>query len=280
MRRFYDDIPDVPFVYREALNIPKKVNFGLEFELDKIDPDEVYKLVRKNMGSSWIVKSDDSLTKGENAEIVSPVLQNNKETWVMLKRLAELFQKIDASYDKCSFQVNFDGSLLPRDADKVNFLKLFAMYEDIIFRFSKGDDKEFRESIEMHAAPIILALKGALSISDSAAIHMFSNQKRYGVTFKNLKNDLIEFRSPNMTNNPIYWQNYISTFYYLLEASKKGKYDKTLVDEYINGFARIYILEGYEREREEKAREFVKTIFPSGVDKSYFMHQYRGQNKK
>ena len=32
-----------PFVYREVLGIPKKVNFGLELELDKIDPDMVYK---------------------------------------------------------------------------------------------------------------------------------------------------------------------------------------------------------------------------------------------
>ena len=280
MRRIYDDILDIPFEYREVLNIPKKVNFGMEFELDKVDPDEVYKLVRKNMGSSWIVKTDDSLTKGENAEIVSPVLQNTKDTWLLLREFSDLLKKINANYDKCSFQVNFDGSELPREADRVNFLKLFAMYEDIIFRFSKGDDSGFRESIEMHAAPIILALKGALSISDSAAVDMFSNQKRYGVTFKNLKNDLIEFRTPNMTSEAIYWQNYINTFYYLVQASKRGRYDNAEVDEYINSFARIYILEGYEREREEKAREFVKTIFPSNVDKSYFMHQYRGQNKK
>lgn len=277
MKRLYDDIPDVSFQYRDVLNIPKKVNFGLELELDKIDHDEVYKLVRKQMGSSWIVKTDDSLTKGENAEIVSPVLQNNRETWIMLKKLSELLKKIDANYDKCSFQVNFDGSLLPRDIDRVNFLKLFAMYEDIIYRFSKGDDKEFRESIEMHAAPIILALKGALSISDDAAIEMFSNQKRYGVTFKTLKNDLIEFRTPNMTSDAIYWQNYINTFYHLLNATTRAKYDKEEVDEYLSGFSRIYLLEGYEREKEEKAREFVKTIFPSGVDKSYFMHQYRGE---
>lgn len=71
---------DLPFVYREKLNIPHKVKFGLELEIDKINPDKIYKLVRKAFGNSWIVKEDKSLTKGESAEIVSPVLNNTKET--------------------------------------------------------------------------------------------------------------------------------------------------------------------------------------------------------
>ena len=63
---------DLPFMYMEKLNIPSGVNFGLELEIDKIDPDKVYKLVRREFGNSWIVKTDDSLTKGQNSEIVSP----------------------------------------------------------------------------------------------------------------------------------------------------------------------------------------------------------------
>ena len=48
-----------------------------------------------------------------NAEINTPVLRNSKATWELLKRMGELLKKINASYDRCSFQVNFDGSLLP-----------------------------------------------------------------------------------------------------------------------------------------------------------------------
>ena len=184
-----------PMEFRSKLTLPYRVNFGLELELDKVDLSEVRELVSRNIGGDFSVKNDKSLTTGMNAEINTPVLRNSKATWELLKKMGELLKKINASYDRCSFQVNFDGSLLPRDIDRVNFLKLFAMYEDIIYRFSKGDDSSFRESVEVHAAPIILALKGALSISDDAAIEMFSNQKRYGVTFKTLKNDLIEFRT-------------------------------------------------------------------------------------
>ena len=265
---------ELPFMYREKLNIPNNVNFGLELEIDKIDPDKVYKLIKKEFSNSWIVKTDDSLTKGENAEIVSPVLNDTKETWIVLKKMGELLEKINGDYSKCSFQVNFDGSMLPSEKDKVRFLKLYAMYEDIIYRFSKGNDIEYRDSLEMYASPIILHLKGMLQISDSAAVEAFSNQKRYGIAFKYLSKNLIEFRTPNMTSDPIYWQNYINTFYHLLSCSVKSKYDKQEVDRYIEEYSKIFILESYEMQREEKAKKFVKTIFESTVDKSNFMHQY------
>lgn len=265
---------DLPFVYREKLNIPHNVNFGLELEIDKIDPDKVYKLVRREFGNSWIVKDDKSLTKGENAEIVSPVLRDTKETWIILKKLGELLDGLNGDYNNCSFQVNFDGSLLPNDKDKVRFLKLYAMYEDIIYRFSKGTDEKYRYSLEIYAAPIILFLKGVSPDNYSVAVELFTNQKRYGIAFKNSPKDLIEFRTPNMTNDPIYWQNYINTFYHLLSASIKSKYDKQEVDRYIEEYSKIYLLESYEILREDKAKKFVKTIFDSTIDKSNFMHQY------
>ena len=264
-----------PFVYREVLGIPKKVNFGLELELDKIDPDMVYKLVRKEFGSSWIVKEDKSLTKGENAEIVSPVLHNTKDTWILLKKMGELLERLNPNYDKCSFQVNFDGSILPRVEDKVRFLKLYAMYEDIVYRLSQGDRGSYRDSMEEYAAPIILYLKGGLSISNEASINLLSNQKRYGIAFKDKDyNDLIEFRSPNMSSNPIEWQNYINVFYYMLMAASKPKYDKSEVDRYIDHYYKCYILEDYEREKREKAIQFAKVMLPGNTDKSNFFHQY------
>lgn len=267
-----------PFEYRDILTIPRKVNFGLELELDKINPNEVYKIVRGQFGTSWQIKDDNSLTKGQSAELVSPVLQNNRNTWILLKKMGSLLEKLDPSYDKCSFQVNFDGKLLPNIEDRVRFLKLYAMYEDIIYKFSKGEDKDYRESLDMYASPIILALKGILSVGDSAAVDMFSNHKRYGVSFKTNDKDLIEFRTPNMTSNPIYWQNYISTFYYLLMFSVSHRYNKKEVDKYIGEFSKIYLLEGYEVEKREKALKLSRMIFPHSIDRVDFLHQYIGDD--
>lgn len=269
-----------PLKYRDKLTIPSKVNFGLELELDKVDPSMVYKLIRKQFGTNWQVKADPSLTQEKNAEIATPVLQNNRQTWILLKKLGVLLEKLNPSYDQCSFQVNFDGSLLPTNEDRIRFLKLYAMYEDIIYRFSKGGDLEYRHSLDMYAHPIILSLKGTLSIGEDAVMEMFSNNKRYGVVFKNKEKDLIEFRTPNMTSNPILWQNYVTTFYYLLIASTSNKFNKKEIDQYIDEFSKTFLLENYELEKRQKASCFCKKIFPKSIDQINFMHQYSGSNNQ
>lgn len=268
-----------PLEYRSQLTIPSKINFGLEFELDKITPDQVYHLVQEQIGSNWHIKSDDSLTIGQNAEIVSPVLHNNKQTWILLKKLGELLKKINPSYDKCSFQVNFDSSLLPTIEDKFRFLKLYAMYEDIIYRFSKGEDLNYRESLEEYASPIILVLKTIIPYGADAALELFSDTKRRGVVFKNKDKHLIEFRTPNATNNPTLWQNYITTFYYLLMFTTSRKYNEKEIDKYIDEFSKTYLLEGYEKENKPKALKLSNMIFHDNTDKINFMHQYLGMNR-
>ena len=266
-----------PLSYRSKLTIPEKTNFGLELELDQVNHNEVFKLVRKEIGTSWIVKEDKSLTKGHNAEIVSPVLQNKKHTWQLLQKMGELLTRIKPDYSRCSFQINFDGSLLPSNEDKIRFLKLYAMYEDIIYRFSMGEDKEYRESLDMYAPPIILSLKGALALDEQYAVELFSNNKRYGVVFKTLEKDLIEIRTPNATSNPILMQNYITFFYYLIKFATSRKCNIKELDQYIDNFYKIYLLEGYQQLKTEKALELANKIFSHKTDQYQFMHQYIGK---
>ena len=264
-----------PLMYRELLTIPQDVNFGLEIELEKVKRDLVYQLVKKNLGDRWYVKDDKSLIEGYSAEIVSPVLQNQIHTWKLLKKLGELLKHLSPSYNNCSFQINFDGSLLPSVEDRVRFIKLFAVYEDIIYRFSKGDDEFYRDSLDTYASPIILALKDTLRYEDNETIiDRFSNNKRYGIMFKTNNIDLIEFRTPNGTNNPILWQNYITTFYYLLKLASSTKYNKKEIDKYIDEFVGIYLLESYEKLRQDKAILFSDLLFENKTDKIYFLHQY------
>lgn len=264
-----------PLMYRELLTIPQDINFGLEIELEKVKSDLVYQLVKKNLGDRWYVKDDKSLIEGYSAEIVSPVLQNQIHTWKLLKKLGELLKHLSPSYNNCSFQINFDGSLLPSVEDRVRFIKLFAVYEDIIYRFSKGDDEFYRDSLDTYASPIILALKDTLRYEDNETIiDRFSNNKRYGIMFKTNNIDLIEFRTPNGTNNPILWQNYITTFYYLLKLASSTKYNKKEIDKYIDEFVGIYLLESYEKLRQDKAILFSDLLFENKTDKIYFLHQY------
>lgn len=263
------------FEYRPKLTIPNYINFGLEIELEAVDYEEVDFFITKQFGRAWQVKKDESLDPNCNAEIVTPVLQNKKETWLILKKLGELLKRLNPNFDNCSFQINYDGKLLPKSEDKVRFLKLFAMYEDIIYRFSKGDDKNYRHTLDMYAAPITLALKDCLKFkSNSVILETFTQNKRYGVIFKNTPKDLIEFRTPNGTTNIILWQNYITTFYYLIKLAMNPNYNKKEVDNYIDEFNCIYMLENYEKLKEEKAIKLSKMLFKKNIDQVYFLYQY------
>jgi len=264
-----------PLSYRNTLTIPQNIKFGLELEIDKINPELVYKLVKKEFGEKWIIKEDRSLTRGENAEIIPPVFTNTKQTWILLKRLSILLEKLNPTYDNCSFQINFDEDFLPTQKDKIIFLKLYAMYEDIIYRFSQGEDHEYRDTIEIYAYPIINNLKTLLQYADDDfLLESFQNNKRYGLSFKNNPKKLIEFRSPNMTNNPILWQNYITFFYYLLDFASKKDYSLREIDKYIEEFNKAYLLDNYSLEKKEKAISLTKKIFPHKIDQIYFLHQY------
>lgn len=268
-----------PLSYRPILTLPTKTNIGLELELENVDIGIVHQTVITELGHNWITKVDDSLLKGTSAEIVTPVLQNRKQTWILLKRLGELLKRLNPTYDNCSFQVNFDGKLLPKLEDRVRFIKLYAMYEDIIYRFSQGEDNKYRDSLETYASPIILALKGCQGYGKDTIVDYFSDNKRYGLVFKTNGKDLIEFRTPNATSNPILWQNYITTFYYLINFATSNKYPKKEIDEYIDKFMSIYLLERYSVPRMDKALKLSEMIFPYKQDQLYFMHQYIGKSK-
>lgn len=268
-----------PLNYRSILTIPTKTNIGLELELENVDIRKVHQVVTTELGYNWITKVDDSLLKGRSAEIVTPVLQNRKQTWILLKKLGELLERLKPTYDNCSFQVNFDGKLLPKLEDRVRFIRLYAMYEDIIYRFSQGEDNKYRDSLETYASPIILALKGCQGYGKDTIVDYFSNNKRYGLVFKATGKDLIEFRTPNATSNPILWQNYITTFYYLIKFATSNKYPKKEIDEYIDKFMSIYLLERYSVPRLDKALKLSNMIFPHKQDQLYFMHQYISKSK-
>ena len=80
-----------------------------------------------------------------------------------------------------------------------------------------------------------------------------------------------------MTSYPILMQNYITAFYYLLKFATSHKYPKKEIDAYINSFYKIYLLEGYELEKKDKALKLSNMIFPHKQDQLYFMHQYLGK---
>ncbi len=191
----------------------------------------------------------------------------------MLENLSKCIERLKTINKRCSIQINYDASLLPTLEDKIRFAKLFAVYEDIVYRFSRGYDESLRASIDMYAYPTILHIKSYLKYPEEI-INILSNQKRFGICFKDKEKKLIEMRTPNSTSDLRLWQNYITTFYYLIRYATHPKCDVRVLDEYIETFYKTYLLEFYNKENKEKAYTLAKKIFPNDIDQAYFMNQY------
>lgn len=264
--------------YRKVLTIDEFTDFGIEIETENLKFDEAEKKLRKQLDDSWQIKQDKSL-KDFGLEIASPILYNNKETWMNLKKLAKTLKYLNPEYTNCSFQVNLSIENF-NEEDIINFLKFYSAYEEIIIRISKGDDKTLRETFEEFARPISLKAFEYIKIfGNQKTIEAFESNKQESISLKlnkaKYKKALIEFRSPNSTDNIGLWQNYITLFYYMLKYVKDKNYDKEKID-YL--FERCYIKRDIESILEynkiKKAIELADMIFKEDIDKCLFLEQY------
>lgn len=257
----------------ELLSIPRNVNFGLEIEINDVNFDEVARLI-KNM-CNWHVYLDYSC--GEfSAEIVTPVLNNTKETWLILNKIAKTIKHLAPNYHGCNFQINYDLDLLSDDEEVVYFLKLFAAFEKIIFSYSRGYDEKLLVDIDTYIRPINVCLNEYLKISNESVIKAITNTKHEAICIKKdptkYAKNLIEIRTPNGTGNIRLWQNYITFFYYLINFVNKKHY--SFIDSEYERNKSIYIQEYYQNLDIKRAEYLANQIFPNEKDKTLFLNQY------
>lgn len=263
-----------PFLSRKILEIPSFVNFGLEIEIEGVAFDTVARLIRNTTKNMWHVEGEISLSE-KGAEIVSPILQNKKETWKLLDKVSKTLHFLKPTFEGCSFQVNYDRDLLKNEEKFLNFIKLFMAYEDVLYLFSKGKDEKIRTSAGLYAQPIARMLykngcvKEDLSLADLAFL---KNSKFFALALKKRKKEIIEFRTPNGTDDTVLWQNYIMTFYSMLAYANDAFYDTQKINQYLK---EPYSL--YENSKLKfpfiKIVEFATMIFPSELDQLYFLKQ-------
>ena len=267
----YDDLEK-----RKTINIPDNVDFGLEIELEGLEYERTMRRV-KFIDNRFACKGDKSLDDF-GVEIATPVMHNQKDDIFTLKKLSRSLVKSQPRFDNCSLQLNFNDNLSMEE--KVELFKVYCYFEGIIYLFSKGTDQKLRTSINMYAKPIyseFIIEHFKYEEYPDLMLEKFCNMKMYGLNLKTKKN-LIEFRTPNGTASYELWFNYINTFYHLLNAVKSKKYDKELVNRYINDFKDIrrdghpLVRLDYEIDM-EKCLQFTNLIFDDELDKLYFLKQ-------
>lgn len=274
---------------REKLGLEQDITFGLEIEFEKAKKDiiesKIYDYFNDN---SWSMFNDNSLIKG--AEIVSPILKDNEQTWKDTKKVCSIIESY-ASIDRNSGGHIHVGTQVLGDKKEswLNFIKLWSVYENIIYRFCYGEFLTARPSTPEYAEPVSQLFWGTYvrfegknaSITDI----LYRLHERYqAVNFGNvsigqlsdfMKDNTIEFRCPNGTLNPVVWQNNVNLFVNLLKYSKDSSFDDDIVQKrHLINLDKFLELKWYNEIYLEQALELCDMIFSSNIDKIYFLKQY------
>lgn len=276
-------------VLRSSLDLNNSITFGCEIEFEGINDRKLLSEdVCKNF-PHWKFKDDLSLKKG--AEICSPCMNDDSKNWIDLSNVCEVIKKGASIGDNCGGHIHVGAHIFEGIPDYlIKFIKLWSVYENVIFRFSYGEYLSGRMNINSYASTCANKLWGDYVLLSSskenditAIINTISGyNRRQAVNFKNVKNiqslleyNTVEFRCPNGTLDAVVWQNNINFFVKLLECVKSNRYNDDVIDRRRKINNGVYSnLNMYDEIYLDQALELADMIFSSTKDKIYFLNQY------
>lgn len=289
---------------RNRLGFDKNITIGLEIEFENAFRDIIdSEMFDRYSLDKWCVVDDGSLNDG--GEINSPKLIDSEKTWIDLSGVCDIVNKNAYVGDNTSAHIHIGTQILGNNPKYwANFAKLWATYENVIFRFLYGEYVSPRMEITKYAAPISSDLiKNMERINDRAkrvsAIHMFKVfdageevkkfRRRKSVNFTNISDlesyiynmeanmNTVEFRSANGTFDPVIWQNNVNLIVRLMLYCKSEKFDEDKIIKRMNQIVEDNIASNiykYSRIYMEQAIELADMIFDNNLEKVYFLRQY------
>lgn len=274
--------------YRENLDLRSDVTFGLELEFEHSNNVMINtRLKSLGIANRWPIKPDITLFNG--GEIASPILRDKKETWLELKKVCDILNKYAKIGENSGGHIHIGSHVLGSKKDSwLNFIKFWAAYENIIFRFSYGEYLTERPNIMRYASPLALDFfEDCEKISDEVynatdLIYLIDASKLRAVSFRKVydldkfsKNDTIEFRCSNGTLNPIIWQNNVNFFAKILKYAKSTSFDQDIVTKrFLKLKDENLTINLYDEINLDQALELCDLLFTNNRDKIYFLRQY------
>lgn len=273
---------------RNKLGFDPDITFGFELEYEHAKNEKIRELLsEKFLNHDWCIKSDATLSNG--AEINSPVLRDNVKTWEDLDSVCKIVRPLATIGVNSGGHIHVGAHILGKNSESwLNFIKLWSVYENIIFRFSYGEFLTGRPKILNYAKPMskyfyeeyenfeddsVESIISRLSDSKYKSVHFGHVDKTDCNRLK--KKNTIEFRCPNGSLNPVIWQNNVNLFVRLLNYSKSRKYDDDLIKKRNKINLDIYSnLNLYDEIYLEQALELCDMIFTNNLDKINFLKQY------
>lgn len=280
--------------YREGIQVPIDNSFGVEIEFGNIPLIMVKDLV-KDLPSYryWSAHEDSSVETCKygqilGGEVSSDILHNTKEDWEHLYMILKYLKQLGAkATDKTGFHIHVGAQIFGENLEYVKrFVKVWCIFEEIIFRFGYGRRAIPRTFIKEHASPIApiyyaLYQKNRYFWDALTTTKMFDFGKQKSVSFKNYHylsdeeeiNNTIEIRCPNGTLDANIVQNNISFFLKLMLYVTSERYDSSLIERLFNKMP-LKNLEDYTFLNIEKALLLSDLIFEQSRDKMNFLRQY------
>lgn len=277
---------------RPKINIDKKITFGMEIEYENADWHEITNKIENLIYNNKILTRWRSGTDCTvSGEVRSPICTDNIQTWKDLKTVCESMKKEKANAFNCAGgHVHVGSPILTEDKDCwLRFLKVWTLYEKIIYRFSYGDKLFLREKGLTYAPPIAHDLYDLIVRENYDSYNIFrsilNDSRRNAVNFNNVNyydlldtagKNTIEFRCPNGSVEEVIWQNNVNLFTKILWFCRSDKFDD-IIDFKFKKYNYSDLLNDSKLYGEiflPEALEFSDMIFDNNLDKVYFLKQY------
>ena len=277
--------------YRDKLDFEEYVTFGTELEFEYAMLNKIEEQINLGLDKNWSIEVDASLVITNGCEVISPVLKDEPVSWENLKKACNIIKEYASIGEYSGGHIHIGTHVLGNNPQSwLNFIKLWSVYENIIFRFSFGEFLIVRPSAYEFAEPIRddlwLIYKKFSESKLFLASDIVKRIKRFGgdraINLEKVKNfdkyelnNTIEIRCPNGSLEPIIWQNNVNFFVKMLEYAKSDKYDDALIKKrYIANRSMYTSLYDYNKICIEQALELCDMIFTNNLDKIYFLRQY------
>ena len=270
---------------REGLRFDNNVTFGLEIEAENAKYDYLRTLIIEKF-NNFVVKPDLTLKNG--IEVNTPYLFDTYITWLRIKKVCDIMKK-GSTIDNCSGgHIHIGAQVLGDKTESwLNFIKMWSVYENVIFRFLYGEYLTPRSILLEYAKPLAIPFRDIyqyfkdsfmLTVPDIVAIlnkdkHDAINFK-YAFDFENIRNkNTIEFRCPNGTLDAVIWQNNVNFLVKLLKYARSSRFDYDTVCKREKDISEL-TFEQYGQIYLEQSLELADLVFDNNLDKMYFLRQY------
>ena len=157
---------------RDILNLDNSDTFGIELEMEYAKKQAIISKVKSMYqeiktidsclifanfydynGAIWTIKYDGSLTKG--IEVTTPPMKDQQQNWKFLRNISDVLLSLSMIGKNSSAHIHFGSHIFGSNTQYwLNFLKIWSVYENVIFRFLYGEYLTARPCVDEYASPV------------------------------------------------------------------------------------------------------------------------------